>query len=288
MNQQIGLKKICWLFGMSRQAYYQGLKQNEKEVFSSEIILQKVEEIRKLHPKMGTRKMYFKLRSFIEENNIKMGRDGFFALLYEYNLLIRKSKRSIRTTYSNHWMRKYPNLIKEYVPQKANQLYVSDITYWKIETGFIYLSLITDVYSHKIVGYYLSDTLEADGAVKALEMAIKGNEVDENTIHHSDRGVQYCCADYISLLNKHSINISMTENGDPRENALAERVNGIIKNEYLHNYQMYNIEEATELLKTVIKLYNEDRPHLSIGNFTPNEVHNNENLAFKKLWKSYY
>ena len=130
--------------------------------------------------------------------------------------------------------------------------------------------------------------MEADGAVKALEMAIKGNEVDENTIHHSDRGVQYCCADYISLLNKHSINISMTENGDPRENALAERVNGIIKNEYLHNYQMYNIEEATELLKTVIKLYNEDRPHLSIGNFTPNEVHNNENLAFKKLWKSYY
>jgi putative transposase len=288
MNQQIGLKKICWLFGVSRQAYYQGLNRKEKEVFSNEILLQRVEEIRKLHPKMGTRKLYFKLKNFIEENNIKIGRDAFFALLYEHNLLIRKSKRSIRTTYSNHWMRKYPNLIKEYVPQKANQLYVSDITYWKIETGFIYLSLITDVYSHKIVGYYLSDTLEAKGTVKALEMAIKENNVDENTTHHSDRGSQYCCADYISLLNKNNCKISMTENGDPRENALAERINGIIKNEYLHNYQLYNLEEAKELLNNVVKLYNEDRPHLSIGNLTPEEVHSNENLKFKKLWKSYY
>lgn len=288
MNQQVGLKKICWLFGISRQAYYQGLKQNEKEIFSSEIILKKVEEIRKLHPKMGTRKLYFKLRNFIEENNIKMGRDAFFALLYEHNLLIRKRQRSTRTTYSNHWMRKYPNLITEYIPQKANQLYVSDITYWKIETGFIYLSLITDVYSHKIVGYSVSDTLEAKETVKALKMVIKENCVDENTIHHSDRGLQYCSDVYVSLLKKNNCKISMTENGDPRENAVAERVNGIIKNEYLHNYQVYNVKEANELLKTVIRLYNEDRPHLSIGNYTPEEVHNNENLKFKKLWKNYY
>jgi len=288
MNQKIGLKKICWLFGISRQAYYQGLKEKEKEVFSSEILVQKVKGIRINHPKMGTRKLFIKLKEFIYNNNIKIGRDSFFDLLSNNNLLIRKRQRSVRTTYSNHWLRKYSNLIKDYAPNKANQLYVSDITYWRIETGFVYVSLITDAYSRKIVGYNVSKTLEAKGSIDALKMAIKENKVTENTIHHSDRGIQYCSAKYILLLKENNCKISMTESGDPRDNAIAERINGIIKNEYLNNYQIANINDAKELLKIVVKLYNEDRPHSSIGNYTPKEIHEDEKIEIQKLWKNYY
>lgn len=276
------------MFGISRQAYYQSLKIKEKEVFSSEILLQKVSEIREKHPKMGTRKLFIKLREFIYDNNIKIGRDAFFDLLSNNNLLIRKRQRRIRTTYSNHWLRKYSNLIKDYVPTKANQLYVSDITYWRIETGFIYISLITDAYSRKIVGHYVSETLAADGSIQALKMAFKNNKIDDNTIHHSDRGVQYCCAEYITILNKSYCKISMTESGDPKDNAIAERINGIIKNEYLYNYKIYNIKEAKELLEAVVKLYNKERPHMSIGNYTPEEIHKNAEIKFKRKWKSYY
>ncbi len=165
-------------------------------------------------------------------------------------------------------------------------MYVSDITYWRIETGFIYISLITDAYSHKIVGYFVSETLEAYGSIQALKMAIENNEVNENTIHHSDRGVQYCCAKYITILNNNNYEISMTESVDSRDNALAELINGIIKNEYLYNYTINNIKEAKELLETVVKLYNEDRPHMSIGNFTPKEAIRMKNYNLKENGKT--
>ena len=276
------------MFGISRQAYYKSLKAKELKVYSNEILIQKVKEIRASHPKMGTRKLFLKLNNFLAENNIKIGRDAFFNLLSFNDLLIRKNQRSIRTTYSNHWLRKYPNIIEEIIPERVNQLYVSDITYWKIETGFIYISLITDAYSRKVVGYNVNKNLEAKGCIAALNMAIKENKVDKNTIHHSDRGIQYCSKKYIAILKKNKCKISMTESGDPRDNAIAERINGIIKNEYLNNYQIKNIKEAKQLLKSVVKLYNEDRPHMSLGNYTPIEIHNNKNLTFEREWKTYY
>jgi len=157
-----------------------------------------------------------------------------------------------------------------------DELYVSDITYWKIGHGHVYISLITDAYSHKIVGFDVSESLEATGSLRALQMALSAflkAERHLQLIHHSDRGIQYCCAKYVKLLNDYNIQISMTENGDPLDNAIAERVNGILKEEYLECYQVESIKEAKVLLAQVIKLYNEQRPHMSIGNLAPEKVH---------------
>jgi transposase InsO family protein len=217
-----------------------------------------------------------------------MGRDAFFNLLSVNKLLVKKRKTRIITTQSSHWLRKYKNMIKNFTPTEANQLYVSDITYWKIGSGHVYISLITDAFSHKIVGYNLAQTLEAVESIKALEMALNNLKSNEyRLIHHSDRGVQYCCVEYVKLLQDNKIEISMTENGDPLENAIAERINGILKGEYLECYDIETFEEAEKLLHSVIKLYNEERPHMSIGNLTPMKVHDN-NIITNKLWKNYW
>ncbi len=217
-----------------------------------------------------------------------MGRDALFDVLSAHNLLVKRRKRRVFTTQSFHWLRKYPNLIRDYRPTKPNQLWVSDITYWRIESGNVYISFVTDAYSRKIVGYHVAETLDALETIQALKMAIEQNKDSlENLIHHSDRGIQYCSSGYVSLLQQHKIVISMTENGDPLENAIAERVNGIIKNEYLDCYQVNNLDAAKQLLDNVIEAYNNERPHMSLGNMIPNQVHQ-EALITKKLWKSYY
>lgn len=230
----------------------------------------------------------------MEEHNIKMGRDALFSLLSANHLLVRRRKRRIQTTNSNHWLRKYPNLIRELVLTGANQLWVSDITNWKIKTGeHLYISFITDAWSHKIVGYQVADTMEAIESIEALKMAIKSlrKESEIKLIHHSDRGVQYCSGEYVKLLKDNRIGISMTENGDPLENAIAERLNGIIKEEYIDNYEVDSLKQARKLLRAVVELYNDERPHMSIGNQTPTKIHQsntNTNAKPKKLWKNYY
>lgn len=287
---RIGLCKICWLFGITRQAYYQHLYQAVDTSIEEELIVKEVKYIRQSHPRIGTRKLYIMLEKFMNEHQIKLGRDALFDLLAKYGLLIRRRRRMINTTQSHHWLKKYPNLIKDLVPSRPNELYVSDITYWKIETGYVYIHLITDAYSHKIVGHHLSETLEAASSVKALQIALSafGAKSHLNLIHHSDRGVQYCSARYVKLLQDHNIQISMTENGDPFENAIAERVNGILKEEYLSCYEVKNSIEATILLHQVIKLYNEERPHMSIGNLVPEKVHHKQLNKGDKKWKNYY
>jgi transposase InsO family protein len=254
-----------------------------------ELVLQRVLQIRKNHRHMGGRKLYELICPFMLEHQIKIGRDGLFDLLSANNLLVRKKRRKVYTTQSFHWLRKYPNLIREFVPAAPNQLWVSDITYWKIATGFVYISFITDAYSHKIVGYNVSETLESFESIQSLKMALSdlGSESHFQLVHHSDRGIQYCSKDYVDLLNQNNIKISMTENGDPLENAIAERVNGIIKEEYLCDYEVNSIAQAKEVLEFVIKLYNEERPHMSIGNLFPNQVHE-QNLKTEKLWKNYF
>ena len=291
--QIIGLAKLCSWLGMSRQAYYQNSRKAIDTSIEEELIIQQVKQIRQNHPRLGTRKLHDKLQAFMLENSIKMGRDALFNLLAANHLLIRKRKRRITTTNSYHWLRKYPNLIRNFVPTAPHQLWVSDITYWKINAQeHLYISFITDAYSHKIVGYQVAETLEAIESVQALQMALSAFEGAESHLqltHHSDRGIQYCSREYVKLLQDNNIQISMTENGDPLENAIAERVNGIIKEEYLDAYEVNNIKEARELLDRVIQLYNNDRPHLSISNLTPNQVHHSQNpLKTEKLWKNYY
>jgi putative transposase len=287
-NPEIGLSKLCCLFGLTRQAYYKNFRSLQHEEIEYELLIKEVIKIRKLHPKVGTRKLYLMLEVFIWEHHIKIGRDLFFDLLSKHGLLIRRRKRSVSTTQSHHWLKKYPNLIRQFIPYKPNRLYVSDITYWKIDSGFVYISLVTDAYSHKIVGYNLAKSLEAIETLKALEMALSNLEKGTKLIHHSDRGVQYCSYNYVNLLQDYQIEISMTENGDPLENAIAERINGILKEEYLHNYSVENFNQAQELLDSVIQLYNEDRLHMSIGYLTPANVHNNEIEKVEKKWKNYY
>jgi len=288
---RIGLAKLCGWFGITRQAYYQNNWEGVTTTLEEELILKEVKYIRIRHKRMGTRKLYEMLDGFMREHAIKMGRDGLFNLLSANHLLVRKRKRRIKTTNSFHWLRKYPNLIRGFIPTAINQLWVSDITYWKLEKGPVYISFITDAFSHKIVGYQVADTMEAIESVHALRMALSTLEPDTalDLIHHSDRGIQYCSQSYVKLLVEYKIQISMTENGDPLENAVAERVNGIIKDEYLDNYQINSIDQAQELLKSVVELYNNERPHMSISNFTPNQIHQSKGtIKTERLWKNYY
>ena len=286
----ISLANLCSWFGLTRQAYYQSKNRVEKDLIEQEILLDKIGDIRKDHKRLGGRKLFFKLETFMHEHNIKMGRDAFFDLLRDNKLLIKQRKRHHVTTNSNHWMKKYPNLNKDIEPLGPNHVWVSDITYWKTKGGHYYISFITDAYSRKIVGYHVADTMEAIESATALKMAIKTLKISaEGLIHHSDRGSQYCSSMYVNMLKKEGIKISMTENGDPLENAIAERINGIIKGEYLFDYLIKTLLNAKEVLKSVVKLYNEDRPHSSIGNAVPSQVHNNDtDIEIKRLWKNYY
>jgi len=275
------------LLGYSRQAYYQHKKQIEKESLQYGILIDEVLEIRKSQKRLGCRKLIHKLNPFMAQHQIVIGRDAFFDLLSERNLLVRKRKRRKPiTTFSDHWMRKYPNLIEGFYPTAPNQLWVSDITYIVVGNGFAYLSLITDAYSRKIVGFYLSKDLSAQGCIRALGMALDNNPVLGRLIHHSDRGSQYCCSDYVKILNDNFIKISMTQNGDPRENAIAERVNGILKDELLAKSHL-NYEEAVRNVSIAISIYNHQRPHGSIDYLTPIEAHFRSG-KLKRRWKNYY
>lgn len=281
------MNTLCDMFGKSRQAYYQRIKYNYKAEVKEEILLQLVEDQRELMPKIGCRKLLEIIHPWLPEE-LDFGRDYFFDFMRKHGLLIKKHRNKARTTYSNHWLRKYPNLIKGFVPTKANQLWVSDITYIQISKGFVYLNLVTDAYSRKIVGWSIGATLEAKYSVEALKMALKQvPKGTEGLIHHSDRGVQYCCNDYVKILNKNNVKISMTENGDPRENAIAERVNGIVKTEWLNQMKLVSLEQAIGELKRIISIYNCNRPHASLDMKTPENAHKQIG-ELKRRWKTYY
>lgn len=288
--KSISLADLCLWFGISRQAYYQSKTRVLREAIEQEILLLEVSDIRENHKHLGGRKLFDMLQSFMFDHHIKMGRDGFFNFLRENRLLVRKRKRYHVTTNSNHWMRKYPNLIKDIEPMGPNHVWVSDITYWKTKGGHYYISFVTDAYSRKIVGFNVAKTMEAIESVSALKVALqKLNVPVSGLIHHSDRGSQYCSSKYVEMLKKNNIQISMTENGDPLENAIAKRLNGIIKAEYLVDYKVNSLTEAKRVLEAVVNLYNEERPHSSISNLTPSSVHEGGlDKEIKRLWKNYY
>lgn len=232
--------------------------------------------VRKLHPKMGCRKILIKIKGKLKQRDISIGRDKLFCLLKRHNMLIRRRK-SFKTTNSKHKFKVYRNLIKDIELSSPNQVWVSDITYLRTRKSFVYLSLITDSYSRKIVGYEINDNLESIGCVRALNKALKSLPKDRaiDLIHHSDRGTQYCSNEYTSKLYAKNIKISMTEANHCYENAQAERVNGILKHEYGLKEIFKDKKDALKACQQAINLYNSDRPHIALGMKTPDMVHNN-------------
>lgn len=225
---------------------------------------------------MGTAKLYKRLKPALTKLGIKMGRAALNELLKEHKLLVRRRHRRITTTNSKHMFNKYDNLIMGVEPQRAGLIWVSDITYIETTTEFVYLFVITDLYSRKVVGYYLSKNLKAEAAVKAVEMALQQREAltgGERLIHHSDRGIQYCCPEYVAVLNNHEIPISMAAKGNPYQNAVAERINQILKNEMGLDRVFKDHDEAAEQTRITIELYNNERTHKSINDLTPAEAH---------------
>ena len=285
-SEGCGLSTLCPLFGFSRQAYYQRRRIIEKDVFEGELLLQEVIRIRRMQGRLGGRKLMVVMEDFISEHNIVVGRDTFFELLRANKLLVKKrGAAKPRTTFSHAWMRRFPNLIRDFIPSRANQLWVSDITYVRVGGSFGYLSLITDAYSRKIVGFHLSHDLRAAGCIRALKMALKNNPDRASLIHHSDRGLQYHSADYLRLLGS-NVRISMSENSDPLENAIAERVNGILKDELL-KVRFDSFAEAQAEIALAVSTYNHLRPHSSIDMLTPTVAHTRTGVL-KRHWKNYY
>jgi len=281
------LRELCALFGRTRNAWYDHQQHLKQDVMVRDIVLQEVYKIRESLPALGTRKLHMLITEPLGQHQISVGRDYLFELLASKGMLIRRRKRKAITTDSNHWMRKYDNLIKAMEITRAEQLWVSDITYMRLGRSFVYLSLITDAYSRKIVGYHLQADLTSLGCIKALEMALKDRtRIYENLVHHSDRGSQYCCKAYVEMLHNDKIAISMTQNGDPYENAIAERMNGILKNEFHLEINTGNILQLQDKLDGAIVAYNTLRPHDSCNGLTPEQAHLKQGLLRKK-WKNY-
>jgi transposase InsO family protein len=257
----------------SRQSYYKALKRRQKTAADSEALLELVQPVRKLMPRIGTRKMYFMLQQALAEKAIKIGRDRFFRWLREQNLLVKRKRWYVHTTQSNHRFWVHENLTEGLTINQPNQLWVSDITYLRTGGGFCYLALITDAYSRKIVGYDVSDSLELEGCRRALKRAMQTASDLSQLVHHSDRGIQYCSNQYTDLLRKNNVRISMASKGNCYENALAERINGILKDEFNLDATFKNKLNAIEAVHQSIYIYNQHRPHWSIGLLTPNEQH---------------
>lgn len=265
---------ICETLGYCRQAFYKQGKDQLKRITKMEQIRSLVLEQRKHLPRCGGRKIHHLIKEQLQLAEIACGRDQLFDIMRSSGLLVAPRRQYVQTTNSRHWMRKYENLVGTWRPNYAEQLWVSDITYIRTEEGFCYLSLVTDAYSRKIMGYSIADNMEAGTVSKALKMAIEQRvHPEQELIHHSDRGFQYCSKEYVQLAQSHRLKISMTQNGDPYENALAERMNRTIKEEFCLDGMIKSKELAIEMVKQAIWLYNNRRPHSMLSLNTPEQEH---------------
>lgn len=261
------------MFGLSRQSYYKREKKARIDKQESEKIIELVRKIRKRMPRIGTRKLHHILKAEFKGKEIKAGRDKLFEILRNNEMLITRRKKYTQTTNSKHWLKKYPNLIKGLAVDRPEKLWVSDITYIRTDEGFSYLTMITDAYSRKIVGYNTSRSLGSEATIETLKMAIKSRSSKEELIHHSDRGLQYCSKEYVELLNQNQIKISMTEGSNPYENAMAERMNRTIKEEFIATEKIRDYKLLKKMVAESVDIYNAERPHLSCGMLSPTEVH---------------
>jgi putative transposase len=266
------------LFGISRQGYYKKQQRVDKRLKELSQIKADVIKERIHLPRLGTRKLYYRLSKHIRGKGIKIGRDALFDFLRSEHMLIRPKHSYHKTTNSKHWLHKYPNLLKGIKVSRPNEVWVSDITYIDTKAETAYLSLVTDAWSRKIVGYHLHNSLHTDGVAAAMQMAVKHEQINAPLIHHSDRGLQYCSSQYQQLLAKYNITPSMTDGYDCYQNALAERINGIIKNEFLVT-KPADIHQARQMIKEAVNLYNCRRPHLALNYQTPQIIHQQKNAC---------
>jgi transposase InsO family protein len=265
--------KLCEKVGMRPQNFYKKRKTRHRQEIDADLIVQVVREERAFQPRLGGRKLYYLLKPKLEEAGIRIGRDRFFEVLKGKGLLVEPLPRSPHTTNSRHDLPVFPNLVKDMLLSAANQAWAADITYIRTDEGFLYLSLITDLFSRKIVGFHASDSLETDGCLKALKQARRNLPANAFPVHHSDRGCQYCSRVYTGKLQRAKLRISMTEKNHCAENALAERVNGILKQEYSLGCCFRTMKQAMLAVKQAVWIYNTRRPHSSLGNKTPEEIH---------------
>lgn len=257
------------------------MQEESKVIVAEDIVLQLVHEQRRYQPRLGGKKLYKLLGKDLNQLERSIGRDKFFDILRDKDLLVGKKRKFQRTTNSYHRFRKYRNCFKDRKLTAPNQAYVSDITYIRTREKFVYLFLITDAYSRMIVGWHVSENLGIEGALQAARMAIRQCPDTKGVIHHSDRGLQYCCPQYEKLLLGNKMIISMTEENHCYENAMAERVNGILKDEFLLDDQMPDLRTTKRSVEQSIKTYNTRRPHWSLQLRLPAEVHQQTNILEK-------
>lgn len=270
------MSRACQCWGFSRQAYYQaGARERAGEVRERQIIEQ-VMAVRRTQPRLGTRKLQHVLREPLSEIGVTVGRDALFDILRQTRLLLAPRRAYHKTTNSHHRFGRHPNLLKaggkQRNPTAAEQVWVADITYLPTQGACAYLSLVTDAWSRRIVGYHVHDSLHTRHVSQAFKMALKARQTKQPLVHHSDRGIQYCSDEYQQLHTRHGVTCSMTDGYDCYQNALAERVNGILKNEFLL-HRPATLEQARRMVSESVKIYNQQRPHLSLKMKTPDEVH---------------
>ncbi len=261
---------------MSRQAYYQGLCRQDEVRQCNERVIELVRSKRLRQPRLGTRKLHHLLADALTSEGLKVGRDALFGILRQSHLLVPPKRAYHKTTNSHHRFQRHPNLLKagnaQVQPSAAEQVWVADITYVPTHSGFVYLSLITDAYSRKIVGHHVHDSLRTEQVSQALKLALRHRQSCQRLIHHSDRGIQYCSDDYQAIHRKHGLTCSMTDGYDCYQNALAERINGILKGELLLQ-RPADLAQAMRMIDESVAIYNQERPHCSLQLKTPDEVH---------------
>jgi putative transposase len=262
--------------GMSRQAYYQGQQRSAERNQRAETVVKLVNEQRIRQPRLGTRKLHHLLREPLEREGLTLGRDAMFDVLRNARMLVPTRRAYHKTTDSHHRFRRHPNLVKAGPDQikvtHSEQLWVADITYLPTADKFVYLSLVTDAHSRKIVGWHVHASLQTEEVAQAMKMALKGRKTCQELVHHSDRGIQYCSTYYQALHRRHGVKCSMTDGYDCYQNAMAERVNGILKGEFLLQ-RPTDLLQAKRLVAEAVQIYNQERPHLSLRMQTPDAVH---------------
>ena len=267
------MKALCEAMGMTRQNYYKRRRRRQRRSVDEELVVSLVRQERRVQPRLGGRKLLHVIEGELSEAGVRIGRDRFFELLGSHGLLLERAKRSARTTDSRHGFRVYGNRVKDLEIARPHQVLVSDVTYIRTEEGFVYLCLVMDAFSRAIVGYDCSDSLEREGALRALGQALGQLASGGGAIHHSDRGSQYCCQEYVEMLEASGVSISMTEENHCYENGQAERLNGILKQEYGLGGTLGSKREALRGVKEAVELYNWRRPHQALGYAIPMEVH---------------
>jgi putative transposase len=280
---KVNISSVCCQLGYSKQAYYKSRYLRTLKSCKYTIAKDKVLELRAEMPRLGTRKLHYLIRAELDKQAVSMGRDKLFNFLRKEDLLIVKKKKYTVTTDSRHWMHKYPNEIKQMKIIRPEQVWVADITYISLTDKPCFLHLVTDAYSKQIMGYHASESLAATCTVKALEMALKNRKYNGKLIHHSDRGLQYCSNNYTNLLKQEAITISMTQDGSPYDNAIAERINGILKDEFGMGETFKDLKDVERQIKEAVQVYNKKRPHMSNHLLTPEQMHEQDILE-PKAW----